>query len=242
MLLAKGTMRFWNLLAFFDVTDADGTPLGTLEQKLTWFFPTFEIVSPRGLKLAKAELNFWGTCYTLTDVMDGHTLGTMSRSFFRFKNNWTVNILDPDALNENNLHPHMLLVMLAYQVDREYWEAARRRHEHNANQEQYTSAQSHSAHILCAVNRSNPEEVTLPERPEIANELCSLLEHYCSVIDLAEPTEEDFSFVESLASEHIADEDEFIDKAKELFALFESDDLTDGQKTALYFMLKKRLE
>ena len=241
-LLAKGKMRFWNLLAFFDVTDAAGTPLGTLEQKLTWFFPTFEIVSPRGFKLAKAELNFWGTKYTLSDVVDDHTLATMTRPFFRLKNNWTVNILDTDALNENNLHPHMLLVMLAYQVDREYWKAARRNRDYEDADDLLGAAESHRLSTVFAANTLRAAETKMPQRPEAANELCSMLELFTGVVEAAEPTEEDFSFVESLVNENIADEAEFISKAKELFILFESNDLTDGQKAALYLMLKNRLE
>lgn len=162
VLLAKGTMRFWDLLAFFDVTDADGTALGTLEQKLTSFWPTFEIVSPSGLKRAKAELNFWGTCYTLSDVVDGHTLATMRHPFFGLDNTWTVNILDPDALNENNLHPHMLLMMIAYQVDRGYREKSHRRHERNQDYDNYGQADAFSISNTFILNTSTRHKSSLP--------------------------------------------------------------------------------
>ena len=243
-LLAIGKMRFWNLLAFFDVTDVDGTPLGTVEQKYTWFFPTFEIVSPQGLKLARAQLNFWGTKYTLSDVVDEHVLATMSRPFFRLKNNWMINIIDADALNEGNLHTHLLLVMLAYQVDREYWERQRRRHQSEINQDYddlFGAAEAQPLTAQFASNTSKGKAPTLPERPAAAAELGAKLERFIDVLETDEPTEEDFAIVESLVTDNITEEDAFINTAQELFTLFESDDLTSGQKAALYLMLKNRL-
>lgn len=244
-LLAIGKMRFWNLLAFFDVFEADGAPLGTVEQRLTWFFPTFDIVSPQGLKLARASLNFWGTKYTLTSIVDEeHVLATMTRPFFRLKNNWTVNIIDAEAMNESSVHPHLLLVMLAYQVDREYWDAARRRRQNEMQNfdDAFGAAEARPFTALCASTTAQEGASMMPVRPAAAAELGAKLETFIAVLEESEPTEGDFTFVESLVTENITEEEAVLNKAEELFALFESDDLTSGQKAALYLLLKNRLE
>lgn len=60
----------------FDILDGNDQPLGTVEQRLLHFLPTFENFSPSSQKLAKAKLNFWGTTYTVTYPIDDHVIAT----------------------------------------------------------------------------------------------------------------------------------------------------------------------
>jgi len=123
-LVAKAISRFWSLGMIFDIEDANGKLLGVVEERLLKLLPTFEIFSPTGGKLAKARLNFWGTTYTIKDSFDDHVIATIYRPYFRLLNNWTITIEDMDAINEKNIHPHMFLVLAAFQVDAEAWQNA----------------------------------------------------------------------------------------------------------------------
>ena len=94
-LQAIATMRWLSWGATFDVTDASGAPIGGVDQRLFTFFPHFEILSPVGHVLAIAKMNFWGTTYSISDPVTQEQIATLSRSFSRLKDNWTVTLTNP---------------------------------------------------------------------------------------------------------------------------------------------------
>lgn len=231
-LLAVGTMRFWSIFLTFDITDHRCMPLGSVNQRLSWFYPTFEVFSPFQQKLAEAELNFWETKWTITDPIDGHVIAVISRPFFRLKSDWTVNIYDQSSVSEYKIHPHLLLTLIAFQVDRENWEAW---------EDILDGDGKGISHKLLA------ERSTFLSQTHYLEALNQRLELDMPILKGLAPTDEDFLFVESLADEKkpmdssLSEEARFQATADRLFSYLSSDELTQKQKAALYKMLQHRL-
>lgn len=121
--LATAKSKFFSLTAHFDVYDQNEALLGVAEEKLFSFFPTFVIYARDGVtKLANAKMNFWGTCFTLYDPRTDREMATMSRSFFRLKNDWTIKITNRALFSSMNIDSRVLMTVLAFQGDRENWD------------------------------------------------------------------------------------------------------------------------
>lgn len=121
-LMTSATARLFSLGAHFDVYDTEKALLGTVEENIITFFPSFTLYSPNGAKLARAEMNFWGTSFYIYEGNSNNELAIMSRSYFRVKNDWTIDIKNKDRLKAKNIDPGLFLTVLAFQGDREYWE------------------------------------------------------------------------------------------------------------------------
>ena len=101
--------------------------LGVAEEEFFAFFPTFDIYGKDiTTKLADAQLNFWGTTFTIYDPETGQEMATMHRPFLRVKNDWTFTVVDRHLLMKKNIDPRVLLTVIAFQGDKEYWEKMHR--------------------------------------------------------------------------------------------------------------------
>lgn len=118
---AKARMRWFTFGAIFDVTDADGKILGSVNERILTLFPTFEIVSPSGEILAIASMNLWGTEYSLKDPASNQEIANLSRPFFRLKDNWTVKVTNPSLLAEKKIDPRLFITVMAFQTDMDTW-------------------------------------------------------------------------------------------------------------------------
>jgi uncharacterized protein YxjI len=127
ILQASATMRWLSWGATFDVFDANNGPIGTVEQRIFTFFPTFEIHSPQGYILAIATMNFWGTTYTIRDPVTQEPFATLWRPFFRFKDDWTVILTNPDLYLQKQIDPRLFILVTAFQTDKDAWAAERNR-------------------------------------------------------------------------------------------------------------------
>lgn len=132
-LLASAHSHFLSLGAHLDVFDNHQILLGTVEEKVFSWFPTFEIYSPDGIRLANATMNFWGTTFTVYDGRSSRVLLEMSRDFFRLRNYWTIHIKDLDRVREKQIDSRLLLTVLAIQGDIEYLEHYLNRNRENRN-------------------------------------------------------------------------------------------------------------
>lgn len=230
--LANARMRFFSFLAVFDVEDGQGKPLGLVQEEFTWFYPSFYILAPDGRKLGEAVLNFWGTKYTVSDPYDGHVIAELTRPFFQLKNYWTVKILDPLAISENNIHPHLFMTLIAFQVDREYWR----------KQREYERQQQSSIVIYSASKISQPE----PKAEDPMAEYKQQLSAYNGLFDGIQPSDEDFAAIAALAeSNQTAQGNEggivFNETVVKFFAMLADEQLPLSQRAALYQMLHERL-
>ena len=120
--LASARARFSSQGAYFDVTDYAGQLLGTVEEQIYTYFPSFTIYANGVHKAARTEMNFWGTSFTVSDVITGQEIAVMSRPFFRSKNDWTINISNRKLLKDRNIDAKLFLIVIAFQCDQEYWQ------------------------------------------------------------------------------------------------------------------------
>jgi len=121
-LLTTARARFASMNVYLDIFDKNKFPLGAVEEKIFTLFPSFTIYSADGVKLAHAEFNFWGTRVMVSEVLTDTIIAIMSRPFFRIKNDWTIKLKHKSLLIERNIDPSLLLTVLAFQGEREYWE------------------------------------------------------------------------------------------------------------------------
>ena len=124
--LATAKSKFFSLTAHFDVYDNNNILIGIAEERLFAFFPTFDIYAKNATtKLARAKMNFWGTTFTIYDTVTDNEIATMHRSFFRFKNDWDFKITNKELFSQRSIDPRVLMTVIAFQGDREYWERDR---------------------------------------------------------------------------------------------------------------------
>ncbi|CAM2747623.1 Uncharacterised protein [Legionella steigerwaltii] len=122
--LAYARSKFFSLTAHFDVYDNFENFIGAADEKLFAFFPTFDIYGEDGYtKLAKASMNFWGTTFTIYDPVTDKEMATLYRPFFRLKNDWTFNITNKALFKQKGIDSRVLMTVIAFQGDREYWES-----------------------------------------------------------------------------------------------------------------------
>lgn len=121
--LATARAKFFSLTAHFDVYDNNESLLGVAEEQFLAFYPTFDIYAKdASTKLANAQMNFWGTTFSIYDPETSQEMATIHRSFFSVKNDWTFTVTNRPLLNKKNIDPRVLLTVIAFQGDREYWE------------------------------------------------------------------------------------------------------------------------
>jgi hypothetical protein len=121
--IAYARSKFFPFTVHFDVFDTNENFLGAADERLFSFFPTFDIYDREGdIKLATATMNFWGTTFYIYDPITNKEMAYMSRAFFRLKNDWAFHVSDRDLLEEKNFDPRVMMTVIAFQGDREYWE------------------------------------------------------------------------------------------------------------------------
>ena len=119
---ATAQARFFSFGAHLDIYDQNNVFIGGVEEKIFTFFPTFVVLgSDSSTKLARAEMNFWGTKFYIYDTVTNQEMAVMSRPFFRFKNDWTINVTNRNLLDQKNIDSRVLMTVLAVQGEIEDW-------------------------------------------------------------------------------------------------------------------------
>jgi len=243
-LLATARMRFFSLLTVFDIKDYNSQPLGMIKEEVTWFYPTFTIISPNHYLLGEAVMNFWGTQFTILHPFDGHEIATISRPFFRLKSNWKITIHDMASISANNIHPHLLMTLAAFQVDREYWNTYRASVQTYDTYDNYYDVKGEDSE---SANIQNTLETDIVSAESIRKQFQVKLEAYSDQYSEKEVQEEDLLFIESMQIQALncAPETDNLVKLEntlsELFTHFTSDTLNENQKVALFVMLNNKL-
>lgn len=236
--LAIARSKFFSLTAHFDIYDTSENFLGAAEEQLFSFFPTFDIYGHDGMtKLATASMNFWGTTFTIYDPITNQEMAQMNRSFFRIKNNWTFKITNKPLFYQKGIDSRVLMTVIAFQGDREYWESQ------NRNNNRQTLQHSDS---------------NLDVRPEQVNLLMEKVDRIVKQESLDKIEKPDAKTLESIANEL-----ETIYKQKESMAMdanqqsnkeklnafvdycldvVQSNNISDSKKKAIIYLLKMRLE
>ena len=127
--LAIARSRFFSLTAHFDIYDTFGNILGVAEEQFFTLFATFKIYGPDGItELAIAKLNFFGTEFIIYDPITKQKMAKLYRAFFRLKNNWIFKVTDRPLLDKKEIDSRVLMTVIAFQGDREYWQSRNRQY------------------------------------------------------------------------------------------------------------------
>jgi len=227
-LQAKARMRWLSFGAIFDVTDEFDQPIGLVEEEIFNFFPTFNIYSPRGERLATAQMNFWGTEYLLTDPFTNRPIASISRPFFRFFiDSWTVTIVDPMLFAEKNINPALFITLAAFQTDSEYWRAQQ-------------SQNNNTQYLFNAQIEKDDPVATLREQ----------INTFTTDFEGIEPIEADFKAADRMAQRFItrtgdsklSEKEQAVESLNEMISLHDTDELSVGEKSALFHLMDAKLK
>ncbi|HHF7373514.1 hypothetical protein [Legionella bozemanae] len=234
--LAYARSKFFSLTAHFDVYDNYENFIGSADEKLFAFFPTFDIYGQDGYtKLAKASMNFWGTTFTIYDPVTDKEMATLYRPFFRLKNDWTFNITNRALFNQKEIDSRVLMTVIAFQGDREYWESNNQNYlraitKKSTQANEVTSEQINELleKITTVSKQEGLENIGNPA-PKIMDAIASELEE--SYKKLHAPDESTQTSKEKLAA-----------FSEYCLSLAQSNALTHKKRKAILFLLKTRLE
>ncbi|MFI5343654.1 MAG: hypothetical protein ACHQUC_05470 [Chlamydiales bacterium] len=249
---ASGRMRWLSFFATFDVTDVNDQLIGRVENKFAWFFPTFHIISPEEVIQAVASLNIWETTYTVTDPISKKTIATMHRSFFRLKDDWKVEIINRELFLEKKIDPRLFVIVMVFQSDLDAetdWDES----DWDAETDWDEVEQMNSYQPVLAVG--GIEETCNKGSKNLKTEIKiqrTNLQKYSGILNTVEPHEDDFESVdlfvtakmeeENQPAEIMADKSTILRREFEmLLPLFEGDELSLAQKSALFIMLDHHL-
>ncbi len=235
---AKAKMRFFSLGATFDIYDAYEQPIGKVEERFFAFFPTFDLYRADGHHVAKARLNFWQTRYTVKDPATDQIIAFLSRGFFRLKDNWTVDIVNPTLFLERQIDPRFFILVMAFQTDRDYWASYR----YSVNGGPHIALESSSKELINLENKLEPYRITL--------------ESHRAQLQGIEPSDAEIESLENIVEKRLNEyeltfnpsEQEAISRAEvvakgisQLLPLLHSEELSLGQKSALFLLLEQEL-
>lgn len=234
-LVASARARFFSISARFDVVDARYTPLGSVEEKVFSFYPSFILYSAQSDKLARAEMNFWGTNFTVYDIQTDRIMAVMSRPFFRNKNDWTIQFKDKALLTARHIDPGLFLTVLAFQADREYWDEV-----NNDRNSSKASAKSdkNTSDVLEAQQQIKDKIKSNVNQDEFMNvELMNTQDLEALAIQL----ENDYQAQAQPTDETLSSEDKttrFIDYC---LSLVHSNDISPEKKKGILYLIEQRL-
>ncbi|WP_454786076.1 hypothetical protein [Legionella sp. WA2024007413] len=234
--LAYARSRFLSLTAHFDVYDNYENFIGAADERLFAFFPTFDVYGPDGYtKLAKASMNFWGTTFTIYDPVTDRQMATLYRPFFRLKNDWTFNITDRALFNQKNIDSRVLMTVIAFQGDREYWES------------------THRNDLKSIANKSNQaNEVTSEQVSDLLEQIAEVSKQAgiekiknpdSKMMDVvANELENNYRKTHMLEESTQTNQQKLAAFAEYCLGLVQSNSLPNEKKNIILFLLKTRLE
>lgn len=232
--LATARAKFFSLTAHFDVYDHANVLLGSAEEPLFSFFPTFDIYSGDTVtRLAYASMNFWGTTLTVYDPITNKEIVNMHRSFFRFKNDWTFTVVDRPLLMKKNIDPRVLLTVVAFQGDREYWEK-------ETDMKRRMSVMAANKH---AVTPTQTVTVLKKIDLEVKQQGLNLDKVDTHALEaMANQLENDYKNTQRNASEHLTDQEQMNHFVDYCLTIVQSNGLTAQEKETILYLIKMRLQ
>lgn len=114
---------------YFEIYDAEQKKIGMVEEYFYASYPSFNIyLGDNKFPTASAKMNFWGTTFTLKDVLTHQEIAELSRPYFRLQNEWTVFIKEPVLLDKRRIDAKLLLSVVSIQCDEENWQPMKLKH------------------------------------------------------------------------------------------------------------------
>lgn len=233
--LAYARSKFFSLTAHFDVYDNYENFIGSADEKLFAFFPTFDIYGADGYtKLAKASMNFWGTTFTIYDPVTDREMATLYRPFFRLKNDWTFNITNRALFNKKGIDSRVLMTVIAFQGDREYWE------NNNQNNLRAIAKKSTRAHEVTSEQvQQILEKIAVMSKQEGLDNTKNPDPKMMDVV--AHELEEGYNTMHA-ASESQTSQEKLTSFSEYCLNLVQENAISSEKKKTILFLLKSRLE
>ncbi|MCW8408487.1 hypothetical protein OQJ13_05820 [Legionella sp. PATHC035] len=234
--LAYARSKFFSLTAHFDVYDNFENFIGAADEKLFAFFPTFDIYGQDGYtKLAKASMNFWGTTFTIYDPVTDKEMATLYRSFFRLKNDWTFNITNKALFKQKDIDSRVLMTVIAFQGDREYWEST---HQNNFKAIAKKSAPSND--VTAQQVNELLEKITAMSKQEGLENIKNPDPKMMDVV--AKELENNYQQLHAHDETAQTNQEKLTAFVEYCLNLVQENTLTSEKKKAILFLLKTRLE
>lgn len=237
--IAYARSKFFSFTAHFDVYDNNENYLGAADERLFAFFPTFDIYDRDGYtKLATASMNFWGTTFYIYDPVTGNEMAYMSRSFFRLKNDWTFKVSDRGLFEQKRIDPRVLLTVIAFQGDREYWESQNK--EDNQKGVRHTKDAAFASDISREQVQTLLNKIALLSKHEGFDNHQELNEQIVATI--ANELERGYQTTQSADSLTQTSQERLNAFTDYCLNLVQSNTLSDEKKKTILFLLKTRLQ
>ena len=234
--LATATSRFFSFTAHFDIYDTRENLLGMAEERFFAFFPTFDMYGRDGAtKLLKASMNFWGTTFTIYDPLTDEEMAYMHRPFFRIKNDWTIKITNRDLFSRRHIDNRLLMTVLAFQGDKEYWE----NYNYNSLKKSLNSAEQVDDVTPVQINALRDKLHAVSRQKGFINN--KQLNHQALEVFAAE-LDTDYKNLHGKDEPGLGAQERFDGFANYCLNLIESDAVSDLKKQAIIKLLQMRLE
>lgn len=215
--------RFLSWTAHFDIYDTQDHLLGMAKEKFFSFFGSFDILSPDNRLQATANLNLWGTQFTMIDPVTRETMAIMTRPFLRLKHDWNIKMINRQLIEERQIDPNVLLTVIAFQGDKEDWQ--------NANRNRVSAQLQKSNQFLNQI-----EEIAEEEGLSIINELPNDF----PIDNYANQLEQDFYQAQGDDFNLLSDKEQLSRFESHFSELLKSDSLNQDEKQALLFLIQNR--
>lgn len=230
--LAIAKSKFFSYTAYFDIYDVDDNKLGAAREKFWSFYPTFDIYAADSLtKLATAKMNFWGTTFNIYDPLTRKKMAEMRRPFFRMKNDWNFRITNEELFNKKDIDSRVLLTVIAFQGDSEYWKSIENKHSVTSIAPLGSETQNTIDKLLQKINSFHQtDELRGLKEPELStlNSVANEIDEQYQKLNIDESfvtnSNEEMTFFVSFC-----------------LKLLESDQLNPMKKKAILILLKNRL-
>jgi hypothetical protein len=215
--------RFFSWTAHFDIYDTQDHLLGMAREKFFSFFGSFDILSPDNRLQATANLNLWGTQFTMIDPVTRETMAIMTRPFLRLKHDWNIKMVNRQLIEDRKIDPNVLLTVIAFQGDDEDWQ--------NANRNRISAQLQQSNQFLNQIAGIAEEEGLA-----IINELPKDF----PIENFANQLEQDFYQSQGEDFRLLSDKEQFSRFESHFSQLLKSDSLNQDEKQALLFLIQNR--
>lgn len=115
--LASAKVRLDSPALIFDLVDGGNNSLGRVEERSSFFFPTFALFSSQEELQLIGEIDFWGTRYTIKEPREKKIIAFLIRA----RESWRVEIIDELAFQQININPALFITVMALEADRGCW-------------------------------------------------------------------------------------------------------------------------
>lgn len=102
----------------FDIYDVDGALLGATDEFLYRYYPMFNLYQGNSnLPIAKAQMNFWGTRFSIVDPQTQQEMAEMTRSYFRKSSYWKFAVTNNQLFDSKHIDSRLLMTAVTIQTD-----------------------------------------------------------------------------------------------------------------------------